>query len=157
MQESSSCRIVVKEVGMTTTDSINFIVEIATILMAFFTAWMAYETRRLAKDGRDSANMLEKHHQEGLAPIVKFLPDSSGIHFQWDFNPEGCRLRLNGTISNSGLGPALNIRMTPIVQNFSMPLPFLRSATLGPQEQLSSSYLKIIDCDEVNCHFFEVQ
>ena len=140
---------------MTTADTINLVVAIATFFMAVFTAWMACETRRLAKEGRDSTKMLERHHQEGLAPIVKFLPDSNGIHFQWESNPEGCRLMLNGTISNSGLGPALNIRMTPMVQNFTLPLPVLISTTIGPQEQLPSSYLKIIDCNKENCHFLK--
>lgn len=111
----------------------------ATVVLALFTAWMAFETRRLAKEGRESADQADRHHQESLAPILHFDPHpinnySGGIQFEWGRIPDGCRFRIGGILHNSGLGPALNVKVTVIIPSFSVPLT-ITASPVGPREK----------------------
>lgn len=55
---------------MSHADIINLVLTVATVAMAPFTVYMAYETKSLAKEGRESSRLMEKHHQEGLVLIL---------------------------------------------------------------------------------------
>ncbi|MHB1563876.1 MAG: hypothetical protein ACYCXP_07265 [Leptospirillum sp.] len=125
-----------------------------TAAVAVFTAWMAFETRKLAKEGRDSSDLMELHHQERLAPILNFLPDPGGLHFEWEGNPEGCRFQFAGILLNAGLGPALNVKFIITIPTYPLPITII-SSPIGALDKLESHYKEIVDCNLMDCTFLK--
>lgn len=118
---------------------VDLVLAFSTVGLAGFTAWMAFETRRLAKEGHDSSILMELHHQERLAPILYFYPCTTdsclgGIHFDWAENPRGCRLRISGILHNSGLGPAMNPKITITIPTYPLPITLI-AYPVGSQEK----------------------
>lgn len=135
---------------MNSQDKINLVLAISTVILAGFTGWMAYQTKKLAEEGRKSSDLMELHHQECFAPILYFLPNPGGINFEWEGNPEGCRYQIGGILANSGLGPALNVKFTITIPSYPLPITLI-SSPIGSMEQLESHYKEILDCNPTDC------
>jgi hypothetical protein len=69
----------------------------ATLGLATSTLFLANETKRLVTSGNDDRLQVEKHHQQGLTPIVVIDADC---------RPENAQVRFVGKIRNVGPGPA---------------------------------------------------
>lgn len=140
---------------MDTKDWIDLVMSLATVFLAIFTALMAFQTKKLAEEGKESRKLMELHHQEGLAPIIYFFPNPGGLSFVWQGNPEGCRCRLNGTMTNSGSGSALNVKLIPIVPTYPQQLPTFESSPIGSLEHLQSELEEIIIGNSTDCSFLK--
>jgi hypothetical protein len=77
---------------------------IGTLLLAFGTFYMAWQTQRLAKETGETLAQSDRQHQESYMPLLKLVgfPVVSG-----NFN--GPRIEFNGRIINKGPGPALSV------------------------------------------------
>ena len=136
------------------------LIAIATVVLAAFTAWMAFETKKLAEEGRDSSVLMELHHQERLAPILQFYPDPiggfpGGIQFDWWNDPQGCRCQIRGMLHNSGLGPALNIKLIITIPNYFLPITFIAPPVGSLEKQEYFREYLSTDFNFTDCAFLE--
>jgi hypothetical protein len=93
---------------------------IASAVVAAFTGWLAWSTRRLAvetaglaKDQVAASLLSDRHHQESVSPILVF---DGTVELISDHTPDGtCEhswFRLRGDIKNVGNGPAFDVQVT---------------------------------------------
>lgn len=78
----------------------SMIVALATLGLAISTRLLASETKTLVTSGNEERQQVERHHQQGLTPLV--VIDADCI-------PEGQRVRFVGKIRNVGPGPATGV------------------------------------------------
>lgn len=89
------------------TDSTS-IAAYATVILAAITAWMANETRKLARQGHSSAQWTDYQHQEALTPILLLEPRTIKYSGQYYIENE---------IVNRGSGPAVEVSFTFTLPN----------------------------------------
>lgn len=111
---------------MTIGDRINSIMAFATVLMAAGTFFLAFVTRKLAKETADGTKQAERHHQESLRPfcVIAFADASNEQPFGSGFDSQSWRLGagtatgpsaqtdkiwIRGNVQNKGKGLAKDI------------------------------------------------
>ena len=112
---------------MTTSDWINAGLAFFTALMAGGTFYLAFLTRRLARESVRATEQADRHHQENSRPfcLIAFTDPSDTHPFGIEFDPNSRRLaalmsgssitgtssdiHIRGTLQNKGKGPAKDI------------------------------------------------
>ena len=143
---------------MTTADWINAVLAFVNALMAGGTVYLAWYTRNLAKDTVAGIKQAERHHQEDSRPfcVIDFAnadangPFGAGFHRQQvmmamypSASGTGAALRLEGSLSNKGHGPAtdiliyLNMRRGPGEEHaYRLTRPVVVSGLIGAGEAI---------------------
>jgi hypothetical protein len=145
---------------MKTSDWINSVVAVATVVMAFATYYLAKITKCLAQDTRDATKQANRHHQENLRPfcLIAFFNSNQQFPFGSNFDPETRRrealmtgsqnitqsphIHVLGELLNKGNGPAtdvfvyLNARRGEGDSNaFRLTRPVVASGLVGSGEE----------------------
>ena len=149
----------VAEVARAPIDPWSVATAVGTIIVAWFTGWVALstqalakatsalsnETRDLAKETVRASRMAEQHHQEQFAPLVfpRLNLRVTGIALEENEGHGRAQLYFSGVVQNAGNGTAVNIEMTvtligfePVVLRLGMlqgnkSAPFSKSLTAG--------------------------
>jgi len=99
---------------VTVGDWISLVVAIATVVMAGATYYLAWVTRRLAKETADAAQQAEQHHRENRRPFCVITFQGVDLHHPFGnaFRPSanfGLSIRIKGELQNKGGGPATDV------------------------------------------------
>lgn len=146
-------------------DVVNWLLFVATALLAVYTYRLFVSTRNIASDTLAAARLADRHHQESLRPVIKIL--SARVTYQewvregWLKRERGRtvggpkvdltqgqsafgRLRCFVRINNIGTGPALNVQATFVIDGFGAQVFPIESLSIGEGTEIQPA----VDIDD---------